>query len=222
MKEACFDMQIRLLECFSSSVKRIHDVDEGGPDFGTPIQYIERRYATANQELGEAVARVERLIDIGLVSRPQFPQAQRSNDAVSKCLMLPHARLTRFFDRVDAFDDPDRVLGPIPTTRESSFRSVALYGLGGVGKSSVALTYTEARYKDNTYDICIWVWGEKTASLRQNEERHSLLGVISYLMPDEIHQEVLTVKDDFSTDDFSTDDFSTDDAYDGLISISWR
>ncbi|KAK0747419.1 pfs domain-containing protein [Apiosordaria backusii] len=166
MKEACFDMQIQLLDFFSSSIKRIHDANEGGPYFGTPVQYIERRYATTNQELGEAVARVEKLIGINLVSQPRFPQARGADNTVSKCLMLPHTRLTRCFDRLDVFDDLDRVLGP--ATRDSPFRSVALYGLGGVDKSSVALSYMEARYKDNTYDICLWVRGEKTTSLRQS------------------------------------------------------
>ncbi|KAK0711755.1 hypothetical protein B0H67DRAFT_647103 [Lasiosphaeris hirsuta] len=100
VKEACFDMQIQLLDFFSSSIKRIHDANEGGAyhHVETPVQYIERRYATTNQELGEAVARVEKLMGIDLVSRPRLPQVRGADGAVSKCLMLPHTRLTWCFD----------------------------------------------------------------------------------------------------------------------------
>ncbi|KAH6621474.1 Tetratricopeptide-like helical [Chaetomium sp. MPI-SDFR-AT-0129] len=82
--------------------------------------------------------------------------------------MLPHVRLTRVFDRADVSAEIDRVLGLSLATRESSFRSVALYGSTGVGKSSVALSHMEARWKDNTYDICLWAQGGKTASLKQS------------------------------------------------------
>jgi hypothetical protein len=40
--------------------------------------------------------------------------------------------------------------------------------LGGVGKSSIASTYAETRYKKNVYHVCLWVKGEKPASLRQS------------------------------------------------------
>lgn len=87
---------------------------------------------------------------------------------MNRCLMLPPTRSSRFFDRVDVFADLDRILAPTVTTGESTFRSVALYGLGGVGKSTIASTYIDTRYKENVYHVCLWVRGEKPESFRQS------------------------------------------------------
>ncbi|KAL9103558.1 MAG: hypothetical protein Q9163_001396 [Psora crenata] len=82
-----------------------------------------------------------------------------------RCLMLPQTKTTRFFDRVDVFEKLDRILGPAAGT---SFQSVALHGLGGVGKSIIASTYIEKRFDEKVYDVILWIRGEKSSSLRQS------------------------------------------------------
>ncbi|KAK0609966.1 Tetratricopeptide-like helical [Bombardia bombarda] len=94
-----------------------------------------------------------------------LPPPPRPSD-VPRCLMLPPSRTIRLFDRVDVFQNLDKSLGP--DVRGTSFRSVALHGIGGVGKSSVACSYMEARFKESVYDVGLWVSGEKPASLRQS------------------------------------------------------
>lgn len=126
-----------------------------------PLRRIERRFTSINQELGEAVARVETLM-ISTSARQLQP---RQFNNVARCLMLPPLRISRCFDRVDVFEDLDRILAP---TLTSSFRSVALYGIGGVGKSIVASTYMEARYKENVYHVCLWAQGATPEALRQS------------------------------------------------------
>ena len=118
--------------------------------------------ALTSQELGEAVARVEKLIIVNSLLHIKLPRS----GGRTRCLMVPPTRTARFFDRVDVFEDLDRVLGPV--TRGTSFRSVAIHGMAGVGKSSIASTYIETRYKENIYDVCLWVQGEKSLSLRQS------------------------------------------------------
>lgn len=91
-----------------------------------------------------------------------------STDAIVKAprlryLMLPPIKTTWFFDRVDVFEKLDHILG-----KGSSFRSVALHGLGGIGKSSIASTYIETKFNENDYDVALWVRGEKPESLRQS------------------------------------------------------
>ncbi len=82
--------------------------------------------------------------------------------------MLPAIRTSRLFDRLDLFADLDRILALTAATWEKAFRSVALYGLGVVGKSAVASTYIETRYKENAYHVCLWVHAQKPESLRQS------------------------------------------------------
>ncbi|KAK0609961.1 hypothetical protein B0T17DRAFT_593821 [Bombardia bombarda] len=159
VKEACFDMQIQLLEFFTSSVNYVHN---SGGKSEAPLKLIIRRFNMANQELGEAVTRVEKLAAV--LSSPRSQLHPRSGSG--RCLITPPNRMTRFFDRVNVFKDLDRILGL--DVRGTPFRSVAVYGVGGVGKSSIVSTYMEARYKENVYDVCLWVKGEKPASLRQS------------------------------------------------------
>lgn len=79
--------------------------------------------------------------------------------------MLPQTKTTRVFDQVDVFEKLDHILGPASGT---SFRSVALHGQGGVGKSTIASTYIERKFDENDYDVVLWVCGEKTSSMRQS------------------------------------------------------
>lgn len=80
------------------------------------------------------------------------------------CIMLPAAKNARFFDR-------DNIIGRI----ESHFtadagrdgpHSLALYGLGGVGKSHVALKY--AHRKSDELQAIFWVYSETAAALEQS------------------------------------------------------
>lgn len=81
-------------------------------------------------------------------------------------MILPTKKPSRFFDRVDTFEKIDQVLGREGS--KTSFRSIALFGLGGIGKSSIAARYIERKIEENEYDAVFWVYGEKTASLRQS------------------------------------------------------
>ncbi len=49
-----------------------------------------------------------------------------------------------------------------------SFRSLAIYGLGGVGKSSVALRFAEAKFQKGELDALFWVYSEKLVTIRQS------------------------------------------------------
>lgn len=48
------------------------------------------------------------------------------------------------------------------------FRSLTLYGIGGVGKSSVALRYAETRIHRKELDAMFWIAGEKEVTIRQS------------------------------------------------------
>ena len=48
------------------------------------------------------------------------------------------------------------------------FRSLALHGIGGVGKSSVAMQYAETRIYRKELDAMFWIAGGKESIIRQN------------------------------------------------------
>jgi Cdc6-like AAA superfamily ATPase len=79
--------------------------------------------------------------------------------------MMPQLKTSRFFDRVDVFEKLDQLLGPATA---GSFRSVALYGLAGVGKSTIVSTYVGRRYDEGVYDTVLWVRSEKPTLMRQS------------------------------------------------------
>lgn len=50
----------------------------------------------------------------------------------------------------------------------TTFRSLALHGLGGVGKSTMALRYAENKLQHGELDALFWVYNEKLVSIRHS------------------------------------------------------
>ena len=79
------------------------------------------------------------------------------------CIILPRPKDALFYNR-------DGIIGKMDSYLENNshqaFRSLALYGLGGVGKSNIALKY--ARSKVGDYDVVAWIHAETPASLSQS------------------------------------------------------
>jgi hypothetical protein len=71
-----------------------------------------------------------------------------------------------FFDRVDVFEKLDQIF--TSSVPQPVFKAVALWGMGGVGKSSIAMRYVMTKNEKKEYDAILWVHAEKPASLRQS------------------------------------------------------
>ncbi|OBT61237.1 hypothetical protein VE03_09669 [Pseudogymnoascus sp. 23342-1-I1] len=129
---------------------------------------LERRYTSANLELIETLARVEKLALINSSVKAYDQSISEVNELGQKlrCIMLPPTKSSRFFNRADIFEKIDQAFDLATTC--TSFRSIALWGLGGIGKSAIAAKYVERKVEENEYDAVFWVYGEKTASLRQS------------------------------------------------------
>ena len=93
-------------------------------------------------------------------------QSDVKEQARLPCVVFPSFRIPRFFDRTEIFVQIDQFLEK--QTTEKSFRSLALWGLGGVGKSSVALRYAETKFHDGELDALFWVRSEKEVTIRQS------------------------------------------------------
>lgn len=81
-------------------------------------------------------------------------------------MQLPIKMCSNFFGRESTFEEIDQVLGQDGSA--TTFRSIVLFGLGGIGKSSIAAQYIERKIKEKKFDAVFWAYGETTASLRQS------------------------------------------------------
>lgn len=81
------------------------------------------------------------------------------------CIMLPPAKNARVYDR-DKFTD--RIKAFFDGPRDLQPRSFVLYGIGGVGKSHVALKYALMRISSRTLDVALWLHSETDVSLSQS------------------------------------------------------
>lgn len=93
-------------------------------------------------------------------------QPEVKEQANLPCVMFPPFRISRFFDRSEVVLQIDHFLEK--QKKEDSFQSLALWGLGGVGKSSVALRYAETKFHDGELDAMFWIRSEKDVNIRQS------------------------------------------------------
>ncbi|KAI0869266.1 P-loop containing nucleoside triphosphate hydrolase protein [Hypoxylon argillaceum] len=87
--------------------------------------------------------------------------------ATLPCYVYPTTRTHRFFDRTDDIIGMDRFFNNAIPESSAQFQALALYGIGGVGKSSIALRYAEMRIRNKDLDAMFWVGGEKENTMRQ-------------------------------------------------------
>lgn len=196
VREVCFDIQVQLVKFFTIAVKFMrgeeneiqhcrnwqlksnhtvklmkYSAKRDGRDHRhgqeDPWSLLQREFINTNQALFETLARIE-----NPVSAPSPSPDQTSSSDMAKItqqvsfLKLPTKIYSSFFNRVDIFEKIDQVFGRKGSI--TSFRSVALFGLGGVGKSSIAARYIERKFEEKEYDAMFWVYGETRASLRQS------------------------------------------------------
>ncbi|KAL7929497.1 P-loop containing nucleoside triphosphate hydrolase protein [Trichoderma chlorosporum] len=110
----------------------------------------------------------------GLVTAQSPPLGQASSSDIAtitqqvSLMQLPTKKYTRFFNRESTFENIDQVLGPDGST--TTFRSIALYGPGGIGKSSIAAGYIERKMKEKKYDAVFWIYDCKWLVVYDNVE----------------------------------------------------
>lgn len=86
-------------------------------------------------------------------------------EAKLPCFVLPTVRIARFYDRDATIELIDQHFeSGAGTTTEA--RSIALYGLGGVGKSQTALKY--AYKKKGLLDVILWIRSQTSAAVAQS------------------------------------------------------
>lgn len=125
-------------------------------DIDAVIHRIERLASHAKQSSHtEEIERLRILLSL--------QEANLNENAKLPCVMLPRPKDAIFYDRDHIIDRMDAHL---ENKDQQAFRSLALHGLGGVGKSHIALKY--ARSKAGDHDAVLWIHAETPASLSQS------------------------------------------------------
>ncbi|KAM0666628.1 hypothetical protein ACQRIU_004483 [Beauveria bassiana] len=171
LKEACFDIQVQMVRFLAACIQSMRG-EEATPAAhlvegeSSPWNLLQRDFTRTNQELAETLAQVESLAAVHLKTDHAASSDMAACRPRFRCLMAPTKNVSSFFDRADTFDKIDQAIGGPGSS--PSFRSVALHGLGGIGKSTIAARYIERKFEENEYDAIFWVNAERTASLRQS------------------------------------------------------
>lgn len=102
------------------------------------------------------------LASTSILSSPGFlGQTDRHQPTQLPCIALPTAQNPRFFGRRVEMSTIDKHLGQ--AAGASGLRSLALHGMGGVGKSQTALAY--AHSKTDGFDAILWLHTEAEIAL---------------------------------------------------------
>lgn len=136
--------------------------------------------STCTKALGNIEEAVDRFREIANLAQVQSQQSQTIDfelfqrvlslnhrktqvEEVVPCHYLPVAKNTRFFGRQTLLQEIDHYLQP--STVDAGFSSLAIYGLGGVGKTQIALSY--AYEKLSELDAVFWIPAETDLGLKQ-------------------------------------------------------
>ena len=91
-------------------------------------------------------------------------QASKLTHDVLPCYYIPLGIADRFFGREKALRQVREVLQPEGGL--SGIRSIALYGMGGVGKTQIALHY--ANNSRDSFDAILWISADNSIKMAQS------------------------------------------------------
>ena len=127
------------------------------------IQRIKRLSATAEREVGLTRMRLDtqkyqQVLDLmaSLQTKDTKPKSKTSH-------YLPFTETARFCGREDILSEIDQALD---SNTGAQLKTFAVYGMGGVGKTQVALRY--ASYSRTKYDAVLWVSADNPMTIAQS------------------------------------------------------
>ena len=147
------------------------------------LQKLSELYDDAMSTIGDAVGRIEKAAELierqaRLIDRDMFSQmlslnSKKGHPGQFPCSVFPVARNRRFYGREKILADIDKALQP--GNKPGGLRSLAIHGLGGVGKTQIALEYAYSKQAD--LDVVLWVPAENTLALQQGFTKIAVEGL---------------------------------------------
>ena len=138
-------------------------------------------YETANYKIEDAVKSIEKVAELAekqtrpieqveVFLRLFSPDINKQDIATLPCNTLPVAQNQRFYGREDILRRLEEHLTPADTS--SRLSSIALYGLGGIGKTQIALAY--AYQSLDSLDAIFWISAEDAYTVQRDFSRVAL------------------------------------------------
>jgi hypothetical protein len=147
-----------------------------GPIDQEGLESLRGLYLESFQNISEAATRIQEVAHLAfqrahVTDFENFQKVMSLKDVDKEttslpCNILPVARNKRFFGREELLKRIDTELACTP---DEGIRSVALHGLGGVGKTQVALAYAYSKTKE--LDAIFWIAAETDVVLKQSFSR---------------------------------------------------
>ncbi|KAK1531177.1 hypothetical protein CPAR01_10826 [Colletotrichum paranaense] len=175
-KEACFEIFVSMTRFLSDAIRFLRDAGDIA-SLSSPHGHAQGSWANltviydnAQAEIDESLKEIEKIAEISqrqatMLSFLALSPRSFADKAKLPCYVLPTASTNRFFNRDEVIEEIDHQLGE---QRIDGLRSLALYGMGGVGKSHVALKYIEKRKAEKGLAAIFWVHAENIISFQQS------------------------------------------------------
>ena len=133
-------------------------------DFSKTILRIKRLSSAVECEAEAARIRLDRNNYAEVLDVIESVKKNKMSTVERPCYCVPSASNSRFWGRKQILDNVRQALDPIEG--QYGQRSYALWGIGGVGKSQIALHY--ASKSRSYYDSIVWVAAENTVQISQS------------------------------------------------------
>ncbi len=149
--------------------------EEFRDDFARTLKRIRRLSTTVESEADYARMKCDRKkYDEVLGLMEKFKEAKLQEDAPKRYKNIPSTLNPRFWGRKDVLTSLREAL--LPKHKSCQLTTFALYGMGGVGKTQIALQYAH-RHRES-YKAVLWVTADNVINMGQSfREIAKLLGL---------------------------------------------
>lgn len=128
---------------------------------------------TRIEHVAELVERQVRLVDMETLQSLLKNKEKQEESQRFPCHTLPVAENKKFFGRKDILREIEEHLRPAESS--SGLKSLAMHGLGGVGKTQIALAYGYAKLDE--IDAVFWIPAEQELALQQGFTKIAIEGL---------------------------------------------
>lgn len=144
-------------------------------DFSKTIQRIKRLSSVVESEADAARMRLEKNGYVEVLELMKTLKENRISPKIKPCYYVPYGVTSRFWGREDDLRKVQNALDP--SDEQQGQRSLALWGMGGVGKTQVALRY--ASMSRQRFQTILWVPADSNVQLLQSfREIANRLGLV--------------------------------------------
>ena len=166
--QALFDILVELVLCSVAAIKHFRKNDIHNATVILSWNTIRSSFAAIIQEISTKVNHLKELVEaknakeshsllLAQLGQMRIAAPNQQAEVVLPCLTLPFQRNPLFYARKEILEQVSRTLQKPDQTL--SIRSVALWGLGGVGKSQIALEFAHQQFAAGC-QIVLWIPSE--------------------------------------------------------------